>query len=253
MRKIIGIGHSHLHAVTAALREFETRHPGNITYRAMCLVDKPYHPPFTVEDGEEVANPIWIEDMRNHISGSDDYVFFCLGGSEYWRFSLIPGPKPFDFIDPIEDDGLPLVGQLLPYDLFMRQLASTFSFFASYVRAVRRIAPVRLVQFLPPPPVFDLLGAVEPKHLEQFHSVTKEYPISPPAFRLKVWRACALAMSEACINLGVECPPTPVESLTAAGFLRDQLISDTIHGNIAWGRLLSRQILGDLSKFEDAG
>jgi hypothetical protein len=242
LKHFIGIGHSHLHALTAAWREVEAKYPTLIRYTPMCFIDGPYSPPFIIENGVSQPNPVWIAHLREHLTaGTDVSVFLFAGGSEHFRWSLTPGPQPFDFVDPVEDDGKAPIGQVVPYELFMSYARDNARYMDDVVNAVRSVASVPLVQFVAPPPVRDLPArvALRPDMLEQLG----EFSVSPVHFRVKIWRATARALADACQKLGVACLYPPEEAMDHYGCLREELVSDVVHGNIDWGRLQVRRLL----------
>lgn len=244
MRRIIGIGHSHLHSVSAALNEYAENHPSEIKYTPICLSAPPYAPTFLTKNGIAVLNPVWVEEMHRSVVGGGVVVFMCLIGSEHWTWSLTPGPEPFDFVDPEHDGESSFVGKLIPYELFLRHARLTFEFFSPVLELACKISPGPIVQVIPPPPVFHLPAALLAS--PQFHAFAPtvgDYGFSPAAFRLKVWRACARAMADVFAQHGIECITAPAASVDADGYLLPDLSADTVHGNISWGRLLLSRIL----------
>jgi hypothetical protein len=254
MQRIVGIGHSHLGAISLALREYAQAHPGRIKYTQINFIRAPYAPPFTVADGVSAPNPAWLATMREQTEGGEATVFLCLGGSQHWRWSLTPGPDPFDFVDPLQDDGVPPVGRLIPYELFMRQARAEAQSVRPLIDVVRGVTSARLKQFLSPPPlreiVLDGLGAESQRVLRE--RAAAGGGISPAHFRLKVWRAAARAQAEVCAAAGVECMWPPAAGIEPDGFLRADLNADTIHGTIAWGRLQLPRIVADEAGREEA-
>lgn len=243
---LLVVGHSQAHAISKAAGQFAARHPDRLSYFAINFMDEPYRFPFTNDGRKLHPNPVWVNEVRNRISSPDTVVCLYIGGSEYWRMSLTPGPSPFDFVGPEADDDQPLIGQCVPYDLVMRECRAAVNQIGNYAGVVRSVAPVRLLQVLPPPPVRDL-SALPPRAISHMAGFLNGYPVSPAHFRLKVWRACARAMQQVCADLGVECLAVPADAMDADGFLRTELISDALHGNARWGELLLDQIMTHLS------
>jgi hypothetical protein len=50
-------------------------------------------------------------------------------------------------------------------------------------------------------------------------------------------------MAETLATDDIECIFPPYEAVDELGFLRSPLVSDTVHGNIGWGRLLIPYVL----------
>jgi hypothetical protein len=161
VKHFIGIGHSHLHAVSFGWRDFMAEHPGLVRYTPIDLLSSQFLPTFSSDDTDRVLHPALLDELRSHLPGEDVCVFLCIGGAECFTSSFTPGPSPFDFIDPFEGDGAAPVGQLIPFDLVTRRFRVGFDTMVAVADAVRAVAPVRLVQCAPPPPVNDLPGLME--------------------------------------------------------------------------------------------
>ncbi len=240
MGHYVGFGHSHLACITWAFEELVLLEPGRSLYSSVNFLLPPYFPEVVTGDGIAVLNEAWVTAMRRELLDPGVIVFLCVSGSEWWRWSLTPGPLPFDFIDPVADDGLAPICQLVPYDLFMHQARSAFQSIRFVADVVRRYTSSPLLQFAPAPPARDV-ATILACDTERRHFVG-EHGVSPARFRLKVWRACARAMAEICAELEVGFLMPPPRSLDEDGFLRPHLIGDAIHGNTAFGRLQIEQL-----------
>jgi len=241
-KHFVGIGHSHLHSVTRAWREAAAKRPQSIRYTPMCLLDPPYDPPFTDEAGIKKPNPAWEADLRGILNGGDDVsVFLFLGGSEAFRWGLTPGPCPFDFVDPRQDDGLPLNGQIIPYDLVIKFCAEMFRFVDDFVTYLRTLTSMELVQVNAPPPVRDLSAMIAADPV--WSRRVGEFGISPLAFRTKMWRAASRGLEDVCKRNGIAFMACPPEALDPQGALPDGMIGDFVHANVVWGRLIVQNLL----------
>jgi hypothetical protein len=236
----VGIGHSHLASIASAYEEFEVMEPGQMLLTSVNFLLPPYFPEVEVREGVTVLNPVWVTTMRQELDDPDVIMFLCVSGSEWWRWSLTPGPQPFDFVDPLVEDGLSPIGQLVPYDLFLRKAKLTFDSIRFVTETVRKYTSAPMLQFAPPPPARNIAAAVAAapnlRHLIEDHGV------SPAHFRLKVWRACARAMGEVCAENGVDFLMPPPDALDQDGFLGPDMVHDHIHGNASWGRLQLKRL-----------
>jgi hypothetical protein len=242
VKHFIGIGHSHLDAVTRAWREVEAKRPESIRYTAMCMLVPPYNPAFTDEGGVRKSNRAWVADLRDILNRADDVsIFLFLGGSEAFRWGLTPGPRPFDFVDPHEDDGLPLNGQIVPYELIMKFSRQMFRFIDEFVRSLRFSTNMPLVQINAPPPVRDLTAmiAADPEWSQR----VGDFGISPLSFRTKMWRAASRALADVCTENGIAFMGCPPEASDPRGGLRDDMVGDFVHANVVWGRLIVQSLM----------
>lgn len=242
MRHVIGIGHSHLHAVTDAWRELEARHPDRLRYTPICLIEPRFAPDFIQEKDASVPNPAWFELVRDSLARDEAvWIFLFLCGSEHFRWSVTPGPRPFDIVEPRDDDGAALVGELIPYDLAMSFARDVSGFVAPFARSLRRLTAQRLVQVIAPPPPRDMPGLLAAIP-DTFPGVA-EFGVSPLPFRAKIWRLASRALTDVCAETGIAAVPCPPEALEADGALREDMVSDIVHGNVVWGRLIVRELL----------
>jgi hypothetical protein len=231
----VGFGHSHTASLAWACEALEVDDPGHILHATVNFLLPPYYPEYSDQDGVRTLNPAWVQTMQEELSDPDAIIFFCVCGSEWWSWSLTPGPRPFDFVDPIADDGAPLIGEAIAYELFLRKAVATFQAIRFVTDTVRHYTQAPIVQLAPPPPGRDIEADVlaDPS----FGPLVREYGLSPPPFRLKVWRACARAMEIVCHAAGIGFLMPPTEGLDAEGYLLPAFRHDPIHGNAAWGRL----------------
>lgn len=237
---LVGIGHSHLHSLTAACREFAAAHPDQISYFPICLLDPPYAPAFTGDSNSD-PNPAWMRDMRTEFATGASGVLY-IGGSDHFKWGLTPGPHPFDFVDPEHPSDAPLLGGLVPYDLILAESRGRLGYVKRIIEVVQGATGQKLVELPPPPPPFDLESLIRPHH-QDLLAIIKDHGVSPAPFRLKIWRVMARALSEVCADAGVECLPVPPGATTPEGYLRPELAGDPVHGNIAWGRLCLSMLL----------
>lgn len=261
MRRIIGIGHSHLVCFDDAAADLAKADPDLLQYTSICFVRREFHPPFVVQDGAHVANKVWLDVVRQYADEPGTEVVLAVPGAEWWYWSLTPGPSPFDFVDPLHDDGVPLIGQVIPYDLFMNKARLALRYVRFIADAVRSVAPLPLSLSPPPPPTRDVeamftqtvagVGAPGRRHQGLVHVVKglaptiEQYGFSPASFRLKVWRASMRAVEEICEEAGITYLAPPAAALDADGFLKTEMVSDLVHANRHWAHLQLNRMLAN--------
>jgi hypothetical protein len=253
----IGIGHSHLQAVTFGWNKFMVEHPGMARYTPIQLLDAALQPSFSIQDSKWVPNPAWHDKLRANLRDDDVTVFVSFQGAQHFSWSFTPGPNPFDFVDAVHDDGAPLIGQLVPYELVMRVVRAPCQGMRKVVEAIRDVAPVPIVLLVAPPPVRDLVGliAANPwmrKQVPELMRQADEFGVSPVGFRVKLWRVYARALVEISAELGIECQIPPQTAFDEIGALRADMIHDILHDNAIWGSLMVRQLLSRAGVLQEA-
>jgi hypothetical protein len=253
----IGIGHSHLQAVTFGWNKFMVEHPGMARYTPIQLLDAALQPSFSIQDSKWVPNPAWHDKLRANLQDDDVTVFVSFEGAQHFSWSFTPGPNPFDFVDAVHDDGAPLIGQLVPYELVMRVVRAPCQGMRKVVEAIRDVAPVPIVLLVAPPPVRDLesLIAANPwmrKQLPELMRQGDEFGVSPVGFRVKLWRVYVRVLTEIAAELGIECQIPPQTAFDEIGALRADMIHDILHGNAIWGSLMVRQLLSRAGVLQEA-
>lgn len=66
---------------------------------------------------------------------------------------MILRPRPYDIVDPDHDDGVPLIGQVIPYDLFKAKVSEAFHYVAMIIEVGRDMTQAPIGHFPSPPPV----------------------------------------------------------------------------------------------------
>lgn len=257
MTHFVGIGHSHLQGITFGWNKFMVEHPGLVRYTSIQLLDAAFQPLFSIQDSKLAPNPAWQDKLRASLQDDDVTVFLSFEGAQHFRWSFTPGPCPFDFVDAVHDDGAPLVGQLVPYELVMRVVRASFHGVRNVVEAIRDVAPVPISLLVAPPPVRDLerLIAANPwmrKQVPELMRQGDEFGVSPVGFRVKLWRVYVRALAEISAELGTECQIPPQTAFDETGALRDDMVHDIVHGNAIWGSLMVRQLLSRAGVLKEA-
>ena len=194
-----------------------------------------------IEDG---AKPDFGETATSLFTGSDEPVYSFIGGVRHVRLGLRrlddPSEPAFDFVLP-DAPRLPLEGgvDVIPADAVREVIRRSFAKRLKILGKVTRLAPGRVVQFAPPPPVSD-------RWLQPFllkHNA-KSATLPNRMLRWKLWRLTVDVIRLHAEGLGarfLDCPP---EAVDADGFMRDELVRNVTHGNLAFGMLLLNQIRG---------
>jgi hypothetical protein len=237
---VICIGYSHMYCLLDAARE------AGIPFQAITLKGP--------GDGREVVGnfqsrvisdrgaPDFTEESIALLSGSAGPVYSFIGGIKHVRLGLAqmddPSEPTFDFVLP-EARHLPLEAgtEVIPLDGVREIIRRTLSKRTRLLARVAQLAPGRIVQFGPPPPVSDRW--LEPFLLKQNVKATR---LPNRSLRWKLWRLTVGHIRQQAEAHGarfVDCPP---EALDADGFMRDELVLNATHGNLAFGGMLLSQI-----------
>jgi hypothetical protein len=191
-----------------------------------------------LDDGKRSFGP----EASALLTGTDGPVFSFVDGVHHVMFPLrqVRGPAPappFDFVLPAEPD-LPVAkgAEIVPYDAVQESLRRCFQPRIDVLRRIADLTPERLVQVELPPPAPDRwLG----EWLENLRSEPKVAHELPPRFvRYKLWRTASQIFREEADKLGGRFVDHPPEAVDGEGFMRDELVLNINHGNVAFGALL---------------
>jgi hypothetical protein len=240
MVALVGIGHSHLHCVSAAYKERAAQLPG-LRYVPMCLLDPPYSQQPPPGDPTPVFARALAEVMRNERQVA---VFLFCGGSEHVRFGLANQPRPFDFVEPDRPEAPLVADEVVPYGM-MRGLAAV-NWVGQIIEAVRQVAPLPLVHLCPPPPVRDA-DFILRKVGGQLAQDLARYGVAPSEFRARVWRVCVTMMRELCEANDVTFLPVPSEAVEPDDCLGEHFAWDFVHASTSYGDLLLDSLLARIA------
>lgn len=164
-------------------------------------------------------------------------VIAAIGGASAVELGLLEHHRRFDFVLPAEPD-LPLdpERELVPADGVRAALAAVEAPYLPILEQIKALARGPVVQLGPPPPVYDADFITRFVPWGLWPDQPRE--IAPPLLRYKLWRLSSEVIAATCARLGIVYRPAPKASLDAAGFLREGLSSDGIHGDAAYGRLI---------------
>lgn len=198
------------------------------TGKGICLISDHGFPDFT-------------DESKTVLTTRSEPVLSFIGGTKHVQLGLRqmddPCERPFDFVLP-ESPRLPLESgtEMIPFDGIRETVRREFKRRMRLITKVAALAPGRVIQFAPPPPVSDRW--LEPFLLKQNVSATT---LPNRLLRWKLWRVTVTLFRQHAVDCGarfVDCPP---EALDADGFMRDELVRNVTHGNVEFGRLLLAQ------------
>jgi hypothetical protein len=244
MIHLIGVGHSHLHSVVNAWKEFASSPTSGICLSAFQMLDARYQPFREVVDGQLIVNANLVADVRQVADSPDAKFFLYAGGSEHVRWGLINDPRPFDFVTPstIMDDEA-LHGEVFPYEMLVALGRQAGEQLTAPLAFVRSLTDQPIYQLCLPPPVSGAdLGRV--KLGAMFEEGSRKYGIAPDPFRVRVWQICVEGLRRACHEKGVLFLEAPQEMIGADGCLVPGAVGhDAVHANALYGRLLLDQLI----------
>ena len=246
--KLLGVGHSHLIAITLAARKRRQLGVKRSTeLSAIALLDKKYQP--IVNQGGEAFNENLEGAIKKELAKNPDLVFSSIAGNEYVIFGLLQHKVPYDFV-LCSDPDLPILdtNNIIPYRM-MKEILYRQSGGELYpsMRALLRRKCGFLYHLEVPPPIFDVQHILT--HLDTYFrnrmaiqgreyrsGYLDESVVAPPYLRYKLWRLQSEIIKEACEQMGIGFIPAPANTMDENGFLLPQYWStDATHGNVAYG------------------
>ncbi len=217
MKKILVIGHSHIHALKTAKTVDET-------FDFYSLV---------------------TQGMKNLAQiNANDYtsVIFSIVGNHHNIFGLLNHPEPFDFYLP-EKINLPIIpnARLLPVSLVAKALECRMMPVFNITSTLLEFFKTNIYQIESVPPI------PSEEHIKKYPGVFKEkinqLGVSPAGFRYKLWRLHSKIMRENCQKMGITFIEVPKESQDDDGLLSEKYWNvDPTHGNALYGDLVLNQI-----------
>jgi hypothetical protein len=193
---------------------------------------------------EDRGKPDLSDDTKRLLLSSDEPICSFIGGIKHVQMGLRriddPSEPAFDFVLADAPD-LPLDpdADVIPSGTMREVVQRTFSSRLRILRRVAKLAPGRVYQFGPPPPVSD-------HWLETFVLKHAAAPGRLPnrLLRWKLWRLTTDVFRQQAETFGAHFVDGPPEAVDADGFMRDHLVRNVTHGNEAFGALLLAQIRG---------
>jgi hypothetical protein len=237
---VLFIGHSHMVCVLNAAQE------AGVPLQAvgLKLVENEEHL-FGVSRGsviEDTGKPDFRDDTKALIAATSEPVYSFISGIMHVQLGMRrlddPSEAPFDFILP-EAPAAPLDAgaDLVPADAVREVLRYQFKMRLKILKRLAAVAPGRIVQFAPPPPVSDTWLQAR---LAQSSPAPAELPNR--WLRWKLWRLTTDLFRQQAVSLGERFVDSPPQSMDGDGFMRDEYVRNATHGNTAFGALLLAQI-----------
>lgn len=168
-------------------------------------------------------------------------LVLSLRGEEFHNLALSAGAHPFEFhLQERADLGFVPGLPVLPAELVEARVAAAVGQTLALLSAVRMFCPQhRIVRLTSPPPApGDVLEHWLARHERGGHPALAH----PAEVRFKLWTLQARMLDQASAAMGVTSLPPPRETLDERGLLRDDCIGDPVHGNIAYGAAVCRQL-----------
>ena len=188
------------------------------------------------------GKPDFSDATKALISSSPGHVFSYVSGVKHVEYPLRrlddPSEPPFDFFLP-DAPQLPPVAtaELIPADAVTALMERAFRSRLKVLRKVTALAPGRVIQFGPPPPVSE-------SWIRSFAAGYGADPALLPTagLRWKLWHVTVKMFREQAERLGARFVDAPRETMDGDGFLRDDLVRNVTHGNTAYGAILLAHI-----------
>lgn len=227
MKKILVVGHSHMHA----LQDAPNADDGFEFFSCV-----------TIHGGKVRHRP--FDDYRKIDGSAYSAIALHPGGNQHILLGLVNHPSaPFDFYLPerpdlsVSPDATLLAVSLV--ERILRRLMISQMQLTTALAALFKGMPICQIETPPPFPI---------DHIERnphgFVDVIRQHGVSPLGLRYKIWRLHSQIVRENCAKLNVSFVEIPrgvqaVDGSLAADYLR---VNDPFHGNSAYGALVLEQI-----------
>lgn len=190
----------------------------------------------------DAGKPDFRDDTKALFAASSGPVYSFIGGIMHVQLGLRrlddPSEPPFDFVLPDAPDApLDASAEIIPSDAMREIVRHQFKMRLKMMGRLAQMAPGRVVQFAPPPPVSDIwLQWLLNKSWMKATEAPNRW------VRWKLWRLTVEIFRQQAVSVGARFVESPIESLDGEGFMRDELVKNATHGNNAFGALLLQQI-----------
>jgi hypothetical protein len=192
---------------------------------------------------EDRGKPDFSDETKALLAAGAEPVYSFISGVMYVQLGLRrlddPTEPAFDFVLP-ESPRLPLdpEADLIPADAMREVVRRAYKMRFKMLGRLATLAPGRVVQFAPPPPVSDQW--LEP--LLRAKSRIKGAAFPNRWVRWKLWRVTVDLFRQQAASVGVRLVDCPPDALDGDGFMRDDLVRNATHGNTAFGALLLHEV-----------
>lgn len=212
----------------------------------MPLEAERYQPLVDLTPDGRVFNPIAIRDLLAKIDElRPDCLITAVLGSQHWILGMAHHPRPFDFVVPAlpRHPAAPDL-ELVPLDLLVRRWRHDLDWEFGLIRAVQANCRLPILHIEAPPPVAD--ADLMMRHMQQFQPAVeamRAHGMPSAGFRFKVWWVWTWLARQICAELGVRFVAGPAGTRDAAGFLSERYFGDGVHGSVAYGELMVREVV----------
>ncbi|WP_317536150.1 hypothetical protein [Nitrosomonas sp. Is37] len=242
MKKLVGIGHSHLGALRGAVEKYRDALKLEAAFEFVRLSGPDIQPlPLLVDKGE--INPAIVKAADNALKERCDLLFLAIRGNEHNILGLVQYPRPFDFVLPTEPDiSFDARSDLVPYEAVKATLARLKKPAVELITHLRGHVkcPVLVLETPPPNPSEEHISS----YPGEFQEKISAQGISPAALRYKLWRTHSAVLKEACDTIGATFIPAPSNTMNPEGFLVEKAWQrDPTHGNTWYGVQVLTQLL----------
>ena len=240
--RILAIGHSHLHKLSAAYATSQSR---DIEMQFLTLGSDWSAFANRTDVGFEI-NPQFQQKVEELIRGYRPHcVLLALSGSQHFTNSAVRDPRPFDFVLPSRADiGIDPSVAAVPYNLVKRIFDFEVARLHDTMLFVKPL--VEHLYCLGTPPV---VGEQEHFFNHLAPEMKARVPVSglsTPSERYKMWRLADDVLRDWCKTNGAQHLGPPDGTCDDTGFLKKELFADSLHANLAYANWVLKQ-LGDLA------
>lgn len=241
---ILVLGHSHLNGLARAYRDFSQKGSSAAApfIASFLQLHQDAFLPNIITEKRKRRLHDGIEPHFQMVIKRDqpEVIVSCVMGNEYNTLGMLNHPRRFDFYLPARPD-LPTdeSAEILPVDLVEDLIRSRLAnSVALYLAMISRAgANVAKIHMPPPPPVR------ETAHIEtypgQFGEKVRQFGVSPPFFRLKMWKLTCEVLRKLCEEAGIIFYRLPDSVFDTDGFLaRPFMNQDPTHANARYGRII---------------
>ena len=247
MTPIFVVGHSHINALTGAIRE----RPLDAEYKAVIInmvrfgkeigttnfIEEGPHGGISLHVGlRQLLNPIEFEDHSERLTVS------MIGGNSHNMLGLTQHPMPFDFVLPTQPElRLDREAQIIPYSVMEDVIIRLAQLHLDEISALRSAVAGPVVHLESPPPIGD--DSHVSLYLDQYFDKKQSKLVAPRHLRYKLWRLHSNIVRRHCGRIDVSFIDVPEETLDTDGFLRREgYPKNATHGNFWYGQMVLKQV-----------
>lgn len=239
--RVLAVGHSHLGALVAAVREAPPKH-FDLAFYQFIREDRPH---IVHAGGTWTYNPESERELRSALEEvRPSLVVFALQGEQAITVGLTAPEEPFEFCFPHEADETPLPGErIVPFDMLWDVATRQYQLIADSLDRLLPHVPCPTVSLSAPPPVADaeFIVSLRLQHANLAEKIER-FGLASKRSRMRIWRLHMMALRSIYERRGVTFIAPPDDALDADGALKDQFRTDAFHANQAYGHLVMQQI-----------